>query len=149
VVDDPDLGAMVGLAGDVLVSYGACPGLPCPILATDVSKGSRSVVTDAAAGAALVATADGPRLVHEAFEESGIVLRAVALDGSVAESLGPVPDGLRLQVAPSVAESGTRMPSGWVVLSPDGRIPGVGPNGLTHLRHVPDGTTVQLDEVAR
>jgi hypothetical protein len=149
VVEDPALGMMVGLADDVLVSYGACPGLPCPILATNISNGSRSVMADAAAGAVLVATADRPRLVHEAFEVSGIVLRAVALDGSVAESLGPVPYGLRLHVAPSVAESGTRAPSGWIVLSPDGRMPGVGPNGLTHLRHVPDGATVQLDEVAR
>ena len=110
VVEAPDLGTMVGLAGDILVSYVACPGLPCPILATDVLNGSRSVVADAAGGAALVVTADGPRLV---------------------------------------AESGTGAPSGWVVLSPDGRIPSVGPSGLTQLRHVPDGATVQLDEVAR
>jgi hypothetical protein len=148
-VDEPDLGTMVGIADNVLVSYGACPGLPCQIVATDITSGVRSVIADAAAGAALTATPDGPRLVHEVFADGGVAVWAVALDGSSASSLGSLPDGLRLHPAAGMADAGTLAPSGWVVLSPDGRVPSGGPDGLAQLRHVPDGTTVALEEVTR
>ena len=140
---------MVGLANDVLVSYGACPGSPCPIVATDIASGSSSVIVDAAGGAVLIDTPDGPRLVHEAFEAGGLELRAVGLDGSTVRSVGPLPDGLRLHLPPSMADAGTQAPAGWVVLSPDGRLPSAGPRGQAQLRHVPDGDTVQLDEVVQ
>jgi hypothetical protein len=148
-VTEPELGTLVGLAGDVLVTYAACPGLPCPILAADLTTGARSVLADAAAVAVVIATPDGPRLVHESFDEAGIALRAVAFDGSSATEVGRLPHGLRLHAAPGVADAGTRLPPGWVALGPDGRLPAGGPDGQTRLRLVPDGTTVQLDEVAQ
>lgn len=148
-VAEPDLGSLVGLDGDVLVTYAACPGLPCPIIATDLATGARSVLADAGAAAVAITTPDGPRLVHEVLGESGIVLRSVAFDGSSVTDLGRLPDGRRLHPSTSTSEAATRVPSGWVVLSPDGRLPGSGPNAQTQLRHVPDGTTVQFDEVAR
>lgn len=149
IVAQPDLGTLVGLEGEVLVSYAACPGLPCPIIAVDLETGARDVLADAGGVAVVLATADGPRLVHEVVGESGIELRSVSIDGSSATDLGQLTDGLRLHASASVAEAATRVPDGWVLLGPDGRLPDSGPNAQTQLRHVPDGTTVQLEEVAR
>ena len=146
---EPDLGALVGLDGGRVVTYAACPGLPCPIVSTDLSTGARSVLADQAANAVLVATPDGPRIVHESFAGAAIVLTSVTLDGSSTGDLGPVPEGLRLHATPDIAGSSTRVGPGWVLLSPDGRLPDNGPNARTQLRHVTDGTTVQLDEVSR
>ena len=146
---EPDLGGLVGLEGDVLVSYAACPGLPCPIVGTDLTTGARAVLADAGGAAVVVATTDGPRLVHEVVAERGVELHAVALDGSAATDVGPMLSGVRLQPSAPAATSGTRIPIGWVLLGPDGRIPDNGPGAQTQLRHVPDGTTVQLDEVAQ
>jgi hypothetical protein len=148
-VEDPDLGALVGLDGGRLVTYAACPGLPCPIVSTDLPSGARSILADDAVIAAVVATPDGPRLVHETFDGPTITLRSVALDGSSASDLGAMPEGMRLHATPEIAGTSTRNPSGWVLLSPDGRLPDTGPNNRTQLRRVTDGTTVQLDEVAR
>jgi hypothetical protein len=148
-VSEPDLGALVGLDAGRLVTYAACPGLPCPVVSTDLSSGARSTLTDAAAIAILVRTSDGPRLIHEVFDGPGIALRSVALDGSPTRDLGPVPEGMRLHPTPGIAEASTRVGPDWVLLSPDGRLPDTGPRARTQLRNVTDGTTVQLDEVAR
>lgn len=148
-VVEPDLGTLVGLEENVLVTYGACPGLPCPIIAVDIETGARNVLAEAGAVAVLLTTPDGPRLVHEVIGESGITLRSVRLDGSSAADLGQLDDSLRLHASSAMALAATRVPSGWVLIGPDGRLPGSGPNARTQLRHVPDGTTVQLDEVAR
>jgi len=148
-VTEPDLGVLVGLREDVLVTYAACPGFPCPIVGTDLTTGVRSLLADAGAVAVVVATPDGPRLVHEQIDEAGITLRSVALDGSAASDVGSVPVGLRLHAVESAADAATRVPAGWVLLSPDGRLPGTGPDDQAELRHVPDGAAVQLEEVVR
>lgn len=148
-VAEPDLGTLVGLDGEVLVTYAACPGLPCPIVAVDLETGSREVLAEAGAVAVVTATPDGPRLVHEVIDESGVALRSVSFDGSSVTDLGRLDDGLRLHPPASVAEAATRVPQGWVLLGPDGRLPGGGPDAQTRLRHVQDGTTVQLDEATR
>jgi hypothetical protein len=149
VVSDPDLGTLVGLSGDALVTYAACPGLPCPVLAVDVDTAERRTLTDAAAVAVLAATIGGPRLVHEVLGEAGVSVRAVNLDGSGSVDLGPIRDDLRLHAAPSVGQTATIVPPGWVLIGPEGRLPAGGPDGRTELRHVPDGSAVQLLEVAR
>ena len=148
-VDDPDLGSMVGLDRDRLVAYEACPGLPCPIVAIDVPTGERQVLADAASVAVVVATADGARLVHEVLDASGIGLRSVALDGSASADLGRLADGLRLQPDARLAEAATRVPTGFVLVTPEGRIGAGGPGQQTLLRHVPDGASVQLQEAIR
>ncbi len=148
-VAEADLGTLVALDGDEIVAYAACPGLPCPILAVNVRDGGRRVLADAAAASVVVETPDGPRLVHEVLDEAGVALRSVALDGSAAGDLGRLPDGLRLQPIPAMAGAATRVPSGWVLVTPDGRLPSSGPSAQTQLRHVPDGASVQLEEVAR
>ncbi len=149
VLAEPDLGAMIGLDGDLLVTYAACPGFPCPILAVDLRTGTRRILADAGASAVVIPTAAGPRVVHEVLTSAGVVLRAIALDGSSASDLGQMPDGARLVATPHTAGASTRVPPGWVALGPEGRLPAGGPNAQTRLRHVPDGITVRLDEVAR
>ena len=150
-LESPDLGALVGLEGDVAVTYGACRGLPCPIVSSDLWTGDRRVLAEAAGLSILVATPDGTRLVHEVADRAGWRLRSVALGGGAATDLGPLADGLRLHPSSIRAEAATRVPFGWVLLAPDGRIPAPGsPSTLRpQLRHIPDGATVPLDEVAR
>jgi hypothetical protein len=54
-------GALIGFAGADLVTWGACTGLPCPVLAWNLATGhSRNLVGDASAAAL---TGDGRRLV--------------------------------------------------------------------------------------
>jgi hypothetical protein len=149
LIAEPDLGTLVALAGSQLIAYQACPGLPCPILGVDLGTGGRRVLADAGAASVVVSTPDGPRLVHEVLDASGVSLRSVGLDGSAAADLGRLPDGLRLQPNPPMAEAATRLPAGWVLVTPDGRLSSTGPSALTQLRHVPDGASVQLQEAAR
>jgi hypothetical protein len=149
MVDTPDLGSLIGLDGDRMVTYAACPGLPCPVIATNLATGLRSELAGAAATAVLVSTEAGARLVHEVLEDTGVRLRAVALDGSSVVDLGPLPVGLRLHASPQTAGAATRIGWGWVLLSPEGRIPDNGPRARTLLRRVTDGMTVQLEETIR
>ncbi len=148
-VEEPDLGSLVGLSDDRLVTYAACPGLPCPVVATDLATGARSALADDAAIAVLVSTPGGARLVHEVLDGTGVALRSVALDGASVEDLGVLPAGIRLHAVPAAAGASTRVGSGWVLLSPDGRIPDTGPDARTLLRRVTDGMTVQLEETDR
>ena len=151
LVDDPGLGPLVGLAGTRLVSYEACRGLPCPIVAVDVESATRTPLTDAAGFAVLTGAGADARLIHEADGPSGRRLRSIAPDGRDASDLGSIPTGLRLTLDSARSGTGTSLPAGWVLLSPDGRLPLVvdssGPS-LT-LRHAPDGRSVLLDEVTR
>jgi hypothetical protein len=151
LLDDPALGPLVGVAGTRLVTYEACRGLPCPIVAVDIDSGARTPLSGAAGFAVLTAPDGEPRLVHEADGTSGRHLRAVSPDGRNASDLGPIPTTLRLTPDGPRSGTGTRLPTGWVLLSPEGRLPldadSSGPR-LT-LRHVPDGRSVLLDEVTR
>ena len=148
-LDAPDLGLLIGLDGDRVVTYGACRGFPCPIISTNVRSGQRHVLADAAGPAVVVGTADGVRLVHEHATPSGRALRSVPLDGGAPSDLGPLPDDLDLHAASPRADAATRIPMGWVLLAPDGRMPADRSAHRPHLRHIPDGITVPLDEAAR
>jgi hypothetical protein len=99
--------------------------------------------------AVLTTTSDGPRLVHEILGEAGVAMHAVSLDGSTTTDLGFVPVGHRLHATPSIAESATEVPAGWVLVGPDGRFPDTGPTSQTQLRHIQDGITLQFVEVAQ
>jgi hypothetical protein len=148
-LDAPDLGLLVGLDGDRVVSYLACRGLPCPIVATDLRTGERRLIADDAGLAVVLATPDGARLVHEIAGAAGGRLRSVSLDGGGSTDLGAIPAGFRLH--PTVDRSGTatRLPLGWVLLAPDGRLPVADTSLRPQLRHLPDGVTVPIDEAAR
>lgn len=149
MVADPDLGVLVGVAGDRLVTFRACPGQPCPIVRTNLVTGDRTILADDAGAAVLIATSDGPRVVHERLGPAGIGLRSVATDGAEDEDLHAVPANLRLHPDEVTSGAATIVPAGWVVLSPEGRLPDTGPAGHVELRHVPDGKSVQFEEVAR
>jgi hypothetical protein len=149
MLDAPDLGPVVGLDGDSLVTYEACRGLPCPIVSTDLATGERRVLASAAGLAVLVSTASGPRLVHEAVLGTGRALRSVDLGTGDATDAGPIPDGLGLLASPDRAAAATRTPRGWVVLVADGRLPADGRSGHPQLRRIPDGATVPFDEAWR
>ena len=147
-VVDPRLGTMIALDGDRLISYGACRGLPCPIVRTIATAGSDAVLVPEAGPAIVAATPDGLRLVHEDTNGTARRLRSMALDGSAPVDVGPLPDGLRL-VVPGVGGEGPAVPSGWVLLAPDGRLSAdVAPSAL-RLRQIPDGTTVPFEEATR
>jgi hypothetical protein len=148
-LDAPDLGPLVGLDGDRVVTYQACPGLPCPIVSTDLATGDRRLLAPAAGLAVLVSTPTGPRLVHEGPLGAGRGLRSVALDAGHATDLGPLPDDLRLLPSPDRAAAATRTPRGWVLLVADGRLAVDGRSGHPQLRRIPDGATVPLDEASR
>jgi hypothetical protein len=148
-LDSPDLGAIVGLDGHRVVTYEACRGLPCPIVSTDLGTGERLTLMPAAGRAVMVSTADGARLVAEVGLVAGSGLRSVALDGGRSTDLGPIPDGLDLQTSSVQANAATRLPAGWVLLAPDGRLPADGRSDDPRLRHIPDGATVPLAEAIR
>ncbi len=149
LLDAPDLGLLVGLDGDRVVTYGSCRGFPCPIVSTDLATGERRRLTDAAGFATLVRTPDGTRLIHETRPSPGAPLRSVALDGGVSIDLGPVPDGNRLATNLFGDSSTVQLPTGWIGLAPDGRLPMDPADRRPLLRHIPDGTTVPLDEAIR
>jgi hypothetical protein len=151
LVADPELGPLVGLAGDRLVTYDACRGLPCPIESVDVDSGDRTLLSDEAGLAVLSGAGPDARLVHETSGASGPRLRSIAPDGRIVTDLGAVPTGLRLMPDATRSGSGTRLPRDWVALAPDGRLPIDAPAASPELtlRHVPDGLTVPLPEVTR
>ena len=118
-------------------------------MSTGLSSGDRQVLAPSGGLAIVVATPDGSRLIHEVGATTGRGLRAVTLDGRTAVDLGPVPDGLRLHPSAIRADAATRLPPGWVLLAPDGRMPADGAPDRPQLRHVPDGSTIPLDEALR
>ena len=138
-----DHGELVGVAGGRVVSYATCPGLPCPLEATDVAGGRQTVLDRAAALARLVVTADGPRVAVETGIEGG-TLRVVRLDGSLDATFALPDPALRLMPGADRAVAGTRLPPGWLVVAPDGR----SPDGAV-LTRLSDGATVGLREVTR
>jgi hypothetical protein len=148
-LDAPDLGAILGLDGDRAVTYESCRGLPCPIVSTDLRTGERQVLAPAAGFAVVAGVPGGHRLIHEVGAETGRSLRAVGIDGSSPVDLGQVPAGLRLHPSAIRAEAATRLPPGWVLLAPDGRLTADTTAPRPQLRHVPDGMAVPFDEALR
>jgi hypothetical protein len=148
-LDAPDLGVLVGFDRDIVVSYGACRGMPCPIHSTNLATGERRTLEPNGGPAVILATSDGTLLVHENQGGSGRGLHSLALDGSNARDLGPLPVGLGPQLATGHAGASIRLPSGWILLAPDGRLSADPTTDRSFLRHVLDGTTVPLDEAIR
>lgn len=144
-VADPRLGALLGLADDHVLTYGACRGLPCPLFAVDLRRGTTRQLVDGAGLADLVVDAEGrPIAVHEVDRAVGR-LAQIALDGTPFDDLAPQPDGYRI-VGPG-AGSAAEIPPGWLLLGPDGRLPAA-PGGDARLQRLADGQTRRLEEVA-
>jgi hypothetical protein len=93
-----DEGPLLGFAGSRLVTWGACPGYPCPVLAWDLASGRSRVLLSGAGAAGL--TANGRRLVAAITDASGSHLvevdpasgRASRLRG-LAPGVGPLVTG--------------------------------------------------------
>ena len=147
LVDDPSLGALVGVTGGRVIAHGACRGFPCPLVASNLATGTRQVLAATSGPAVVVAEQGTARVVHETEGAAGRRLRSVATDGSGATDLGPIPDGLGLEPAGNGRGSGLRLPPGWVLLAPDGRLPLAAVDPRLTLRRVLDGRSVLLDEV--
>ena len=65
LVDDPASGSSSGSTTTALVAYAACRGLPCPIVSTTLATGRATRPRRTPGRAVVIATPDGPRLVHE------------------------------------------------------------------------------------
>jgi len=148
LLGEPAQGVAIGLAGDQLVTYAPCQGLPCPIVAIDVTTGQRVTLSDTSGLATLVASVDGPRLVHETTADDGAPLRIVTLDGRERAVVPPLPNGLRIVPSTGAAAGGIQLPLGTIAAGPRGRLPAT--PGSSSLRHdLSDGLTVRIEEAPR
>jgi hypothetical protein len=68
-----DQGGLVGFTGSRLVTWSACPNLPCPVVAWDIATGAQQVLVDAAQAATV--SADGRWLVATLDAGAGRTLR--------------------------------------------------------------------------
>ena len=78
---DADAAEVVGIAGDDVVAYLACPWLPCEIAAIDVASGRTRSLAKVAGLARLVELEGQATLVYEDYATSG-ELRFVGLSGA-------------------------------------------------------------------
>jgi hypothetical protein len=101
-------GPMLGFAGGSLVTWAACPGYPCAILAWDPATSHSRTLLSAASAAAM--TADGRRLVAIQADAAGS--RAIELDPSsgrlsrlrgLAPGLRPLASGASATIGLEVA----------------------------------------------
>jgi hypothetical protein len=143
---DPEAGPLVGLDGDEMVAFEACRGRPCPIVSTNLVSGARRTIEPLADRASLVPAPDRVRVVVETVDRGARRMAALDVDDDDGVLIGS-DDGLDL-VTPLDAGSGMRVPPGWVLLGPDGRLPGDQTTIRPRLTRVSDGLTVVLDEVA-
>ena len=148
LVADPAMGDVVGLSGDRLVAHGACRGLPCPLLSVDLTDGATVVLDHGAGQAVLSRDGQGRSVVVHEVGAAGHALRSIGLDGHDARILAIDPDGRRLVAGPARSASAAEHAPGWILLARDGRLP-IDGSSRSVLRHIPDGTTVPLDEVSR
>ena len=114
----PDLGPLVGLDGDRLVTYARVPRPALPDRLDDLATGDATAASPTAAGSRPSSRRrTGPgsstrptRRRHRGFARS-------PLDGGAAADLGPLPDGLRLADDPPAGPR-RRLPAGWVAPRP-------------------------------
>ena len=145
---DPALGAMIGLAGDRLVTFRACRGFPCTLLVVDTGRGDRQVLDDAAGPAVLAGSVTGAWVVLERRDGLGQrhLMRVDPVSG-VTVDLGTIAEDLALDADAGRERLGTRLPADWVLLTPDGS--GAASTGTPKplLRRITDGATRSIDEV--
>ncbi len=61
--DAPGQGALIGLTEQHLLTFGACGGLPCSVISTDLSTAATTLLADAAWSAALAAGPGGTGII--------------------------------------------------------------------------------------
>jgi hypothetical protein len=133
-ISDPALGSLVGVAGDALVTRGACRGLPCPVVRADLASGTVTTLVTAA-GPSVMALDDDAEPVVAVNAVGAHDLRLLRLDGA-SVPIGDLDAALRL-AWPS-PDFGVELPPGWIpLLGPDGPL----------ARRLDAATTRRLDEV--
>jgi hypothetical protein len=118
LVADHDLGELIGVMGDRLVTYGACRSLPCPVFATSLTDGARTMLA-AEAGLARTFTDGGlPRLAVERGGVGSGRIDVLAADGA---RLGSVDVGADRLLVPAAWRAGEAdvMPDGWLIVAAD------------------------------
>ncbi|HLA15896.1 MAG TPA: hypothetical protein VJZ72_03255, partial [Candidatus Limnocylindrales bacterium] len=143
-IEEPDLGETLGLLDGQLVSYLACRGLPCPVVAIDLIEGTRRVLAPAAGLATVVDDGGAGTLVHELVDRPGII-DIVSMTGA---SLRTIDLGGSRRLVASGARSGSAidLPPGWLPVGPGGRISPVGRADGVRIR---DGRITPAGEVIR
>ncbi|MBF8289230.1 MAG: hypothetical protein HW391_198 [Chloroflexi bacterium] len=122
VVAGPGQGPMIGLSDGDLVTWGACPGLPCPVLIWDRGDGRARTVFPGAIGASVAADERTLVVVHVAADGTNELL-AVDLRSGRQRSLGPADDDvLPLPGGPGAA-AGLEVPSTEIGIGHAGRTP--------------------------
>ena len=143
-VETADQGEMIALAGDRVVTYGACRGLPCPIHGFDADTGDEVVLSVAAGAARAVSTPNGVRIVHERGDGRPGVLAVDPRSG--AATAISLPANTRLPQQPSRSDEAFAVSPGWVPLvvrdSADDLLP------AAFLR-LADGMTVEVTGATR
>lgn len=89
VVDTAGQGSILGLTGDALITWDACPGMPCAVLAWGKRDGARQVVVDGAVGAGM--TFDGRYLVA-VLDPNGRAVR-VDFSGKATQRIKGIAEG--------------------------------------------------------
>jgi hypothetical protein len=133
VIRGVDEGPMLGFAGGMLVTWAACPGFPCSILAWGPGT-RRSRLLLSAAGAAAM-TADGRRVVALQADASGT--RAIELDPGTGRlsRLRGLAAGLRPLANLATATVGLEVAANEVAIG----IPGANPSALN-----PDAAALEV-----
>ncbi len=133
VIHGIDEGPMLGFAGSTVVTWAACPGYPCAILAWDAgaSAGTPGRRVLAAAANAAAMTADGRRLVAVQADEPGT--QPVEIDPRTGQlsHLRGLASGLRPLVTGASATSGLEVAANEIAIgpgAPDGSAASAGSN---------------------
>ena len=147
----PDSASSSGSTAIALVTYGACRGLPCPIVSTDLRTGARlDARRRRRTGGRRRRRPTAPGSCTRPPRGDGPRLRSIALDGAAAVRPRSRPRRARPGSRPAAARlPRPRLPAGWVLLAPDGRVSPTRPAVRPQLRRIPDGMTVPFDEAMR
>lgn len=115
-------GPIVGFAGDLLVAWGSCSGLPCPVAAWNLAGAPSRILAPEAAGAAL--TADGRQLVVVRSDAGNDrPLAAIDISSGAIRPIGARgPDALPLSGAAGMV-AGLETTGARVAIGHAGRVP--------------------------
>jgi hypothetical protein len=148
LVDEPDLGLLVGLTRDRIVTHAACRGTPCPLLARTVGTAERTMLAQDGGPAILIRLGPDVRVVDTVWDGAAHRLRATSLDGTRREDLGTVPPGEDLVTDPTTTGIGDPPPPGFVRLAPLDRSDAVPAGGPTLAQRLVVHPPVSVDEGA-
>jgi len=118
LVANHDLGELIGLMGDRLVTYGTCRSLPCPVFATSLTDGARTMLVAEAGLARTFSDGGLPRLAVERGGVGSGRIDVLAADGSRLDSVDVGPDRLLVPATWRAGEADAT-PDGWLVVAAD------------------------------